>query len=120
MKFFHKIANSNRRRNYMEKIEVEGTIYHTDSDIREKVVQFYESLYTKKENWRPFVADLPFSVIEDSDRALLDSRFEREEIIQVVKDLQRDKSPGPDGFNMAFFQKCWSFKSVGVWLRVMC
>uniref|UniRef100_A0A2N9GQ21 Reverse transcriptase domain-containing protein n=1 Tax=Fagus sylvatica TaxID=28930 RepID=A0A2N9GQ21_FAGSY len=79
-KFFHKIANSNRRRNYMEKIE----------------------------NWRPFAADLPFSVIEDSDRALLDSRFEREEIIQVVKDLQGDKSPGPDGFNMAFFQKCWS------------
>jgi hypothetical protein len=47
-------------------------------------------------------------VIEDSDRALLDSRFEREEIIQVVKDLQGDKSLGPDGFNMAFFQKCWS------------
>uniref|UniRef100_A0A2N9FD38 SMP-LTD domain-containing protein n=1 Tax=Fagus sylvatica TaxID=28930 RepID=A0A2N9FD38_FAGSY len=43
-----------------------------------------------------------------SDRALLDSRFEREEIIQVVKDLQGDKSLGPDGFNMAFFQKCWS------------
>uniref|UniRef100_A0A2N9FZT4 Reverse transcriptase domain-containing protein n=1 Tax=Fagus sylvatica TaxID=28930 RepID=A0A2N9FZT4_FAGSY len=63
---------------------------------------------TEKENWRPFAADLPFSVIEDSDWALLDSRFEREEIIQVVKDLQGDKSPGPDGFNMAFFQKCWS------------
>uniref|UniRef100_A0A2N9J5V1 Reverse transcriptase domain-containing protein n=1 Tax=Fagus sylvatica TaxID=28930 RepID=A0A2N9J5V1_FAGSY len=108
MKFFHKIANSNRRRNYMEKIEVGGTTYHSDSDIRDNVVQFYESLYTEKENWRPFVADLPFSVIEDSDRALLDSRFDREEIIQVVKDLQEDKSPGPDGFNMAFFQKCWS------------
>uniref|UniRef100_A0A2N9J0Z7 Reverse transcriptase domain-containing protein n=1 Tax=Fagus sylvatica TaxID=28930 RepID=A0A2N9J0Z7_FAGSY len=37
-KFFHKIANSNRRRNYMEKIEVEGTTYHTDSDIRDKEV----------------------------------------------------------------------------------
>uniref|UniRef100_A0A2N9GEV9 TIR domain-containing protein n=1 Tax=Fagus sylvatica TaxID=28930 RepID=A0A2N9GEV9_FAGSY len=30
-----------------------------------------------------------------------------EEILQVVRDLQGDKSPGPDGFNMAFFQKCW-------------
>ena len=38
---------------------------------------------------------------------MLDSRFEKEEIIQVVKDLQGDKSPGPDGFTMAFFQKCW-------------
>jgi hypothetical protein len=26
----------------------------------------------------------------------------------VVKDLQGDKAPGPDGFTMAFFQKCWS------------
>ena len=47
-------------------------------------------------------------MIEDSDRALLDSRFDREEIIQVVKDLQGDKSPSSDGFNMAFFQKCWN------------
>jgi hypothetical protein len=86
---------------------VEGTTYHKDFDIREKVVQFNESLYTEKERWRPFVDDLPFSVIDDSDRTLLDSRFEREEIIQVVRDLQGDMSPGPDGFNMAFFQKCW-------------
>jgi hypothetical protein len=48
-KFFHKIANSNHHRNFMEKIEVEGTTYHRDSDIREKVVQFYESLYIEKE-----------------------------------------------------------------------
>ena len=82
---------------------MEGTTYHSDSDIKDKVVQFYESLYTEKESWRPFVADLPFSVIEDSDRALLDSRFEREEIIQVIRDLQGDKSLGPDGFNM-----CWA------------
>ena len=46
-------------------------------------------------------------MIKDSNRSLLESRFEKEEILQVVQDLQGDKSPGPDGFNMAFFQKCW-------------
>ena len=38
---------------------------------------------------------------------MLSSRFEKEEIFQVVKDFQGDKSPGPDGFTMAFFQECW-------------
>ena len=45
-------------------------------------------------------------MIGDMDRNLLDCQFEREEILQVVKDLQGDKSPGLDGFTMAFFQKC--------------
>jgi hypothetical protein len=106
-KFFHKIANSNRRRNFMEKLEVGDVVYTSDSDIRAQAVQFYESLYTEEESWRPFVDDLPFSAIGDLDRNMLDSRFEKEEIIQVVKDLQGDKSLGPDGFTMAFFQKCW-------------
>ena len=65
----------------MEKMEVDGTTYHVDSDIRDNVVHFYESLYTESESWRPFVDDLPFFVIEDSDRTMLDSRFECEEIL---------------------------------------
>ena len=106
-KIFYKIANSNRRRNLMEKLEVGDFVFSSDSDIRKQAVQFYESLYTEKEPWRPFVDDLQFSEIGDVDRNMLSSRFEKEEIFQVVKDLQGDKSPGPDGFTMPFFQKCW-------------
>ena len=106
-KFFHKIMNSNRWHKFMEKLEVDDTIYSLDFDIRDKAIQFYESLYTEKEAWRPFVDDLPFFVIGDMDRNLLNSHFEKEEILQVIKDLQRDKSPRSDGFTMAFFQKCW-------------
>ena len=38
---------------------------------------------------------------------MLERPFTSDEVLQVVKDLQRDKAPGPDGFTMAFFQKCW-------------
>ena len=31
----------------------------------------------------------------------------REEILQVVRDLEGDKASGPDGFTMAFYHHCW-------------
>jgi hypothetical protein len=107
-KFFHQMANSNRRRNFMEKVDVDGIVLDTDSDIRERVVQFHESLYQEKEPWRPTIEGLDFSMISDVDKNLLERRFDKEEILQVITDLQGDKSPGPDNFTMAFFQKCWS------------
>ena len=31
-----------------------------------------------------------------------------EEVIQVLREMEGDKALGPNGFTMAFFQKCWS------------
>ena len=31
----------------------------------------------------------------------------REEILQVVRDMEGDKASGPDGFTMAFYHHCW-------------
>jgi hypothetical protein len=107
-KFFHKMANSHRRYNYMERVEVDGIVYEEAPEVREKVVQFYESLYQEHEPWRPTVNGLNFDVISPEERDMLEKKFETEEVLQVVKDLQGDKAPGPDGFTMAFFQQCWS------------
>jgi hypothetical protein len=38
----------------------------------------------------------------------LDDPFTLEEIQAVWKDMSSDHAPGPDGFNGAFFKKCWS------------
>ena len=76
--------------------------------MKEKVVQFYKSLYQEQETWRPTVDGLDFDMISEEDQAFLERKFDREEVFQVVKELQGDKAPGPDGFTMAFFQKCWS------------
>ena len=43
---------------------------------------------------------LEFDRFGDMERVWLERKFEREEILQVVKDLEGDKAPGPDGFSM--------------------
>ena len=50
---------------------------------------------------------LEFDQIERLEREWLERRFEKEEILQVVKELEGDKAPGPDDFSMAFYHHCW-------------
>ena len=33
-------------------------------------------------------------------------RFEKDEIVSVVRDMEGDTAPGPNGFSMAFFHHC--------------
>jgi hypothetical protein len=37
----------------------------------------------------------------------LERLFEDNEVFEVVRALNGDKSPGYDGFTMGFFQACW-------------
>ena len=40
------------------------------------------------------------------ERDWLEQRFEQE-VLRVVKELEGDKTLGPDGFSLAFFHHCW-------------
>jgi hypothetical protein len=106
-KFFHKMANSHRRRNQIKCIEVDGTRFEEEPDIRNQVVHFYKSLYQENEEWRPDVDGLSFASIGEDAKDRLERCFDNEEVVQVLKDLEGDKALGPDGFIMAFFQICW-------------
>ena len=39
---------------------------------------------------------------------MLEREFEKEEIIEALKEAEGDEAPRLDGFTMAFYQKCWS------------
>ena len=106
-KFFHKMANSHRRFNHLRTLEVDGVVFEEVSEVTNQVVQFYKNLYKETEGWRPFVEGLEFDRIGNMERVWLERKFEREEILQVVSDLDGDKAPGPDEFTMAFYHHCW-------------
>ena len=106
-RFFHRLANSHRRTNTMRGVEVNGIMYEAESDIQDQVVGFYKSLYQEPEDWRPTVDGFDFASLDEVDRLFLEREFDSEEIIAALREAEGDKAPGPDGFTIAFFQKCW-------------
>jgi hypothetical protein len=56
---------------------------------------------------RPTLDGLDFNTISMEEAASLDSPFEENEVFEVISHMNGDKSSGPDGFSMAFFQTCW-------------
>ena len=44
-RFFHRVANSHRRSNHIQGIEVDGVLYEDEEEVRSKVVNFYQRLY---------------------------------------------------------------------------
>jgi len=69
-------------------------------------VRFYNSLFTEQFIWRPNL-DLSFDSIGEDEVIWLEKTFKECEVFEVMKALNRDKAPGPNGFTMAFFQACW-------------
>jgi len=106
-KFFHRVANSNRRSNSIESLSINGSISSDQQVIRDHVAQFYKSLFAEPLSWRPRMDNLVFDNLDAGEAYSLELPFEEREVLEVVKGLNRDKAPGPNGFTLVFFQDCW-------------
>jgi hypothetical protein len=106
-KFFHRIANSNRRYNSISTLSINGELSTNPAAISDHITLFYDRLFTEEESQRPLLDGLDFSMISDEDVAWLELSFDDDEVVGVVLGLNGDKAPGPDGFTMGFFQSCW-------------
>jgi hypothetical protein len=69
--FFHRTANSNRKNNYLNRLEVDGHVFDDKEDIKLQVEQFYHSLLQETEYWRPEVDGIEFDSIDASARDML-------------------------------------------------
>jgi hypothetical protein len=106
-KFFHQVANANRRTNSIESLVVDGSFSSDPEVISSHIGNFYESLFSEPLGWRPRVDNLEFEVLSLDEAARLEDPFEEREVREVINSMDRDKAPGPDGFSLAFFQDCW-------------
>ena len=106
-KFFHRIANSHRRVNSIDRLMVDGELTSDPAVIANCISQFYRQLYFEDVAHRPVLDDVDFSSISVENASWLDRPFEEEEVFGVINDFNGEKALGPNGFSMAFFQSCW-------------
>ena len=102
-KFFHRVANSNRRNNTIGKLCVDGELTEDHEAIKVHIVNFYQSLYKESGVPRPLLDGLEFISLETEDVKWLERQFDEEEITEVIKGFNGDKASGPDGFPLSLF-----------------
>lgn len=107
-KFFHRIANSHRNTNTIDKLNINGITSTCQDEIQEHISQFYEQLNLEDGYCRPQLDGIHFYAISREEAEWLERPFDEEEIFTVVQGFNGDKALGPNGFSLAFFQNCWS------------
>lgn len=100
--FFHKVANAHYSANQIRRV-----LYEDKEDIKVGIVDFYQSLYSDCGDWSPKLDGVSFNSLGQEDRMGMELQFSEEEVVAALSSMKGDKAPGPDGFTMAFFQKCW-------------
>lgn len=107
-KLFHRMASGRRRKSLIKELELEnGCVVRDVEVIASEITRFYADLFAEDMPHRPFFEDLEWCPISPEKACSLERPFEEEEIRKAVFALGKDKTPGPDGFSLAFFQDCW-------------
>ncbi|CAN1151748.1 Transposon TX1 uncharacterized 149 kDa protein [Linum perenne] len=107
-RFFHQIASSNRRRNCIDRILVNGILVSGQAALESAFVLFFKDLYSDPSPIRPFPDRLSFGLLDQEKASALTDRFSELEIWDAVRSCASDKAPGPDGFSFGFFKRFWS------------
>jgi hypothetical protein len=101
------VANSNKRNNAIESLSINGSLSSDANEINAHIVHFYTQLFTESCSRRPIPDGLLFKSIGSEESLWLERDFEENEVLEVIKELQGDKSPRPDGFSLDFMRTCW-------------
>nr|XP_023928304.1 uncharacterized protein LOC112039655 [Quercus suber] len=115
-RFFHRMANSNRRNNHIENLMIDGALSSNQDRISDHIVHFYMNLYSEQQEKLPLQEVLDFPRISGDNVDWLESPFEETEIFEVIKEFNGDKSPGLMVFRWLSFKLAGGFSNQTSWL----
>ena len=82
--FFHKMANSNKMRNCLKKIKVNGAWLSKDHDIQRGVVRAFQDLLSDPGGWHPCWNNIEFDSIGVEEAAKLEESFSVDEVFSTL------------------------------------
>ncbi|KAA3480199.1 reverse transcriptase [Gossypium australe] len=108
--FFHKQATLRKKRNLIQKLQLDdGRETMVSEEMMEIVRSYFARLFS---NGNRLSTDRIFSEIKacvsEEDNAKLKAKFTEEEIWTALTEMGPTKAPGEDGLPAIFYQKCWS------------
>ena len=101
------MANSHRKLGEMIGLKIDGVWHMDGQDLQQGIVNAFQSLLTDPRDWRANMEGLSFSKLEDQEAVRLEKPFTEEEVFSALHELNGEKSPGPDGYTVAFWQFSW-------------
>ncbi|RVW23944.1 LINE-1 retrotransposable element ORF2 protein [Vitis vinifera] len=99
---------AHRRFNHMDRIKINGVWLTEEKDVSEGVVNAFQHLLTENSDWKADIERLQLEQLNQQEAENLEYPFSEEEIHSALMEMNGDKAPGPDGFTMAFWQRCWA------------
>ncbi|WMV36831.1 hypothetical protein MTR67_030216 [Solanum verrucosum] len=103
-RFFQRMAASHKRYNNSDRLIINGEEVKDREAIKVNMIEFYRKLYTESEMWRPSFEYVNCPRISQEEQDWLERPFTEEEVLNIIKQCDGDKAPGPDGYTMSFFK----------------
>ena len=100
--FFHKMANSHRRRNAINKVKINGRWLTEDTAIQKGIVDEFKGQLSESGGWRPAFPNISLEELGTEDAGSLEVRFSEEEISTAIACLNGEKAPGRMVFRSLF------------------
>ncbi|RVW40573.1 LINE-1 retrotransposable element ORF2 protein [Vitis vinifera] len=98
-----------RRANHMDRIKINGITMTEERDVREGIVKAFKQQFSESPEWKADIGGLSFNQICVQEAEMLETPFSEEEVLTALMEMNGDKAPGPDGFSVFFWQRCWDF-----------